>query len=364
MSVIKTVEVGGKVYTFEFNKYAKQANGSVLVTCGGTQVLVTVCASKEQRPDIDFFPLTVDYIEKFYAAGRIPGGFFKRESRPGTGETLVARCIDRPLRPSFPKEYRCDTQVIATVLSYDEITTPSSLAAIGASTALMISDLPFNGPIALLNVGRKENGDFVIDPNKKEAYELELTIAAKPGAVLMVEAGANFLSESQMMDAIDFAHKSMEPFFEMQKEIQKEIGKPKREVVKKEIDAAALESVKKFAYDKMVSLFAIKEKTERSMAFHKFGKQVHEELNPEKCPDHKKKIQAAWSKIQSTYVRGLISKDSIRMDGRKLDEIRPIMSEVGMLKRTHGSALFQRGETQSLGVITLGSGDDLSLIHI
>ncbi|RYZ54810.1 MAG: polyribonucleotide nucleotidyltransferase, partial [Proteobacteria bacterium] len=231
MSVIKEAIVGDKTIRFEFNKFAKQANGSVMVSCGDTQVLVTVCAADAPKEGQDFFPLSVDYIEKYYAAGRIPGGFVKREGRLSELETLTSRLIDRPLRPCFPEGYLNDTQVIATVMSLDPLHHPSSLALAGASVALMISDIPFNGPVASLRIGRKD-GKLIIDPLPGDDSDLELVVAATPDAVLMVEAAAKFLSEAEMIDAIAFAQKSMKPIHDLQLEIQKEIGKAKKDLVR------------------------------------------------------------------------------------------------------------------------------------
>ena len=357
MSLIKEVEVGGKTIKFEFQKYAKQAHGSVMVSCGDTQVLVTVCGSDDPRPGVDFFPLTVDYIEKYYAAGRFPGGFIKRETKPSDREALTARVIDRPLRPSFPKEYVCDTQIICTVMSVDLENHPSTLALMGASTALMISDLPFNGPVAAVRVGLKD-GDYIFDPKADDESDLDLNIAANPDAVLMVEAGANFLSEKQMIDAIAHAHDLMKPIFAMQLEVQKEIGLPKREVVKAVIDEDLWAKIKEAGSPLVLDAYGIKDKRARSQSLKAIGKQLKADFNPDKDSELGEKVSDLINKLKYDLMRGMILNDKVRIDGRKYSDIRPIACETGNLKRAHGSALFTRGETQSLSITTLGSNED------
>lgn len=358
MSLIKEVQVGGKTVTFEFQKYAKQANGSTLVTCGDTQVLVTVCASDEPKDGQDFFPLTVDYVEKFYAVGKIPGGFVKRETRPSERENLTARVIDRPLRPSFPKDYLCDTHIVATVMSYDGENHPAILALLGASTALMISDIPFNGPVAALRVGYK-NGEFVLNgPINDPESELELNIAANPDAVLMVEASANFLSEQKMIDAITFAHDSMKPIFEMQEQVQKEIGVPKRDLVVEQTDQSLWDKVQSAGKAPTLDAFAVKDKQMRGKALKAVGKKLKQELNPEGNSETGHKVQEYYEKLKYNLMRSMILDDKVRIDGRSFSDIRPISCETGIIRRTHGSALFTRGETQSICTVTLGSAED------
>ena len=357
MSVIKEVEVGGKTIRFEFQKYAKQANGSVMVTCGESQVLVTVCASSEPKPGQDFFPLSVDYLEKFYAAGRIPGGFIKRETKPSDREVLTARVIDRPLRPSFPKEYLCDTHVVCTVLSFEPEHHTAPLALIGASAALMISDIPFNGPVASLKIGRKD-GQFFLDPMPNSDTDLELNIAANPDAVLMVEANANFLSEEEMIDAISYAHEMMKPIFDLQLEIQKEIGKEKREVAAKEVNSELEQKVSTNIKDVIHDAITTKDKKDRGKALKNLKNKLIEDLNPDGDADLSSEISGIFENIHYKAVRSLILEDRKRIDGRALDEVRPIWCDTKVLKRTHGSALFTRGETQSLATVTLGSLED------
>ena len=357
MSLVKEVVVGDKTLKFEFNKFAKQANGSLMVSCGETQVLVTVCAADEAREGQDFFPLSVDYLEKFYAVGRIPGGFIKRETKPSERETLTSRVIDRPLRPSFPKDYMCETQVICTVMSADEDNHPATLALIGASTALMISDIPFNGPVASIRVGKKD-GQLVLDPKFGEEGDIDLNIAANPDAVLMVEAAANFQSEAEMLEAINFAHEAMKPLFAMQLEVQKEIGKPKREVVEAHFNTEVFDEVKQQLSGSLLEALTVKEKHARSKALKVLKKQVKADLNPDGDDQKSQDISAAYEKLIYTTMRGMMLDEKRRIDGRSFTDIRPIACETRLLKRSHGSALFTRGETQALGAVTLGSGED------
>ncbi len=356
-TIVKKVTVAGKEITLEFNKYAKQANGSVMVTCGDTQVLVTVCASDTEKENPGFFPLSVDYFERLYATGRIPGGFIKRETKPSDHEVLISRVIDRPIRPCFPEGFMTETQVTCLVLSYDPKNHPASLAMLGASSALMISDIPFDGPVASLRVGL-ENGEFVVDPLESEDSELDLTIAAKPGATLMVEAGANFLSEEKILDAIDFAHKAMQPLFDMQLQIQKEIGRPKRHVPENPQYASVYEKVAGFVKDRVKQAFNIPIKHDRKMAFRSLADDLYTALNPDKDSKLGHLIAKTYEDLQYKVVRQQILDEKVRIDGRGLKDIRPIACETGLLKRPHGSALFQRGETQALASVTLGSGDD------
>ncbi|MBC7660357.1 MAG: polyribonucleotide nucleotidyltransferase [Chitinophagaceae bacterium] len=357
MSVIKEAIVGDKTIRFEFNKFAKQANGSVMVSCGDTQVLVTVCAAEAPKEGQDFFPLSVDYVEKYYAAGRIPGGFVKREGRLSELETLTSRLIDRPLRPCFPEGYLNDTQVIATVMSLDPLHHPSSLALAGASVALMISDIPFNGPVASLRIGRKD-GKLIIDPMPGDNSDLELVVAATPDAVLMVEAAAKFLSEAQMIEAISFAQKSMKPLHDLQIEIQKEIGKAKKELVRDAGADALYAKAQGVAGSLVKDALVIKEKQTRQKAFRDIKAKLAAELNPENSGSVSKALHVALERLQYDIMRAMILDDKKRIDGRSFTDIRKITCETKVLKRTHGSALFTRGETQALATITLGSGDD------
>ena len=357
MSLVREVNVGGKQIKFEFNKFAKQAAGSVMVSCGDTQVLVAVCAADEPKADQDFFPLTVDYFERFYAAGRIPGGFFKRETKPSDHEVLMSRVIDRPLRPLFPEHFVTDVQVTATVMSYDPEHNPAPLALMGASACLMISDVPFDGPVAALRIGMRD-GKYILDPKTGQEGDLDLNIAAKPGAVLMVEAGANFLTEEQMLDAITHAHKLMEPVFEMQIALQKEIGHKKRPFLPPQWDQTILNKVNEMATPLVKKAFLIAGKSERKNALSSLTKDVITAANPTNDSSTSKQIKKMLEDVQFRVMRGTILEERKRLDGRGLTDIRPIACEVGILKRPHGSALFTRGETQALAIVTLGAGDD------
>jgi polyribonucleotide nucleotidyltransferase len=360
MSICKEVEINGRIVKFEFNKFAKQANGSVMVSSGRTQVLVTVCASpKNLSGESDFFPLAVEYIEKAYASGRIPGGYLKRESRPSDAQSLTARVLDRPLRPSFPKEFCNETVVSATVMSYEPGFSPVPLALVGASTALMISDIPFNGPIAALRVGLKD-GEYIIDPLEGEEHtlDLDLNIACSEDAVLMVEAGAKGLSEEKVLQAIDFAHKSMAPYFAMQREIQKEIGKKKWELESVVEDKTLRADLEKYLQEPLKESCAVADKQERQKSWSLLVRDVLDNFNPDSDPSKKFAIKEALEDIKSVYLRQMILKDNVRLDGRSLEQIRPIACEINVLKSSHGSALFTRGETQALASVTLGTVDE------
>ena len=357
MSLIREVMINDRTIRFEFNKFAKQANGSVMVTSGKTQVLVTVCAAQEAAPDVDFFPLGVDYIEKAYAVGKVPAGFVKREGKPGELATLTARVIDRPLRPCFPKGYRNETVVTATVLSYEHGHSPASLALTGASAALMVSDIPFDGPVASLRLGMKD-GQYLIDPPEGQEGDLDLNIACKPDAVLMVEAAANFLTEEQMLEAIAVAHNSMKPFFDMQLEVRQEIGKPKWDIAADPVDEALVDRVAGFGIPLLKEAFVISDKIMRGRALSEAGKKVIAELNPEADAKKTAAIRCAWGACKSRYMRQMILKDRVRIDQRNLDQVRPISCETGLIEKAHGSSLFTRGETQALATVTLAAEED------
>lgn len=357
MSVVREVVVGDKRIKLEFNKFAKQANGACMVTCGDTQVLVTVCAADEVKEGQDFFPLTVDYLEKFYAAGRIPGGFFKREAKPTERESLTSRVIDRPLRPCFPEGFMADTQIIATVMSYDPKHSPAPLALLGASAALMVSDIPFNGPVAALRVGMK-NGQLVLDPAPGEAEDLDLNVACRPDAILMVEAGANFLTEEQMLDAITTSHAMMQPLFDVQLDLQKAIGKPKRDLPVKALDEALFEKVRQTAKAKLSAAFAINEKHDRALAVKAAKKETVKEVVQDGDAALTATVKHMFDELQYQMMRAQVLDEGRRIGGRGFKDIRPITCEIGVLKRPHGSALFQRGETQAVATVTLGAGDD------
>lgn len=365
MSLVREVTIGDKLIRLEFQKFAKLAGGSVMVSSGDTQVLVTVCASDEPKEGQDFFPLTVDYLEKFYAAGRIPGGFFKREAKPTERESLNSRAIDRPLRPSFPEDYMNETQIIATVMSYEPKNHPAPLALLGASAALMISDIPFNGPVASLRLGMKD-GKLILDPPLLDKSDLDLTVACRPDAILMVEAGANFLQEDQMLDAITTAHNWMKPLFDVQLEVQKLIGKPKRPVIKKTFEPELYERVLAAAQGPIAAAFAVADKTERNKALKAAAKKIVADVNPDGDAVRKTQIKLIVEDVKYNMMRSQILDTKKRIGGRGYTDIRDITCEPHVLKRPHGSALFQRGETQALATVTLGAGDDeqrLDSIH-
>lgn len=357
MSLVREVTVGDKLIRLEFQKYAKQANGSVMVSCGDTQVLVAVCAADDAKEGQDFFPLTVDYIEKFYAAGRIPGGFIKRETKPSEREALTSRVIDRPLRPCFPEEFLVETQVMATVMSYDPKHHPAPLALLGASAALMISDIPFNGPVASLRVGM-EDGQLVLDHNPRGKSDLDLNVACRPDAILMVEAGANFLSEAQMLDAITTAHEWMKPLFEVQLEVQKLIGKAKRPLPKRDVDEALVERVLTVGKGPIAAAFAVHEKQERTRALKVASKAIVEQVCVDGFETQKGTVKALIEDLKYKMMRASILDEKRRIGGRGFKDIRAIACETHVLHRPHGSALFTRGETQAVATVTLGAGDD------
>ena len=357
MSLIREVTVGDKLIKLEFQRFAKQANGSVMVSCGDTQVLVTVCAADDPKEGQDFFPLTVDYIEKYYAAGRFPGGYVKRETRPSDREALTSRVIDRPLRPSFPEEYMCDTQIVATVMSYEAKHNPAPLALLGASAALMISDIPFQGPVASLRIGM-EGGKLILDPPTNYVSDLDLNVACRPDAILMVEAGANFLSEEQMLDAINTAQQWMQPLFDVQVEVQRLIGKPKRNLPKKVVNEALKDEVISAAKGPIAAAFAIDDKMDRMKALKVAGKKVVEQLCTDGDSSRKAQVKTLIEDTKYEMMRSQILDEKRRIGGRGYKDIRSILCETHILGRPHGSALFTRGETQALATVTLGAGDD------
>jgi polyribonucleotide nucleotidyltransferase len=359
MEISFMAEFGDKTLTIQTGKVAKQASGSVVVQYGETIVLVTAVSSHDERPGIDFLPLTVEYQEKIYAAGRIPGNYFRREiGRPSEKETLTSRLIDRPIRPLFPKDYRCEIQVIATVLSMDQENDPDMLAMIGASAALEISDIPFAGPIAAMRVGRID-GVFKANPTIEELEnsDISIIVAGSKTGVVMVEGGSDFIGEKDMLDAIFFAHREMQPIIELQEKLKESAGKPKRPHVSTEPDEQLVKVVEEKAASAIRKAIVIPEKVDRVTALRELKAKVKEELK-ENYEDREKEISAIFNDVYKRICRDLIVKEGLRIDGRKFDEIRPISCQVGLLPRTHGSALFTRGETQVLGVVTLGSGPD------
>jgi polyribonucleotide nucleotidyltransferase len=358
MEILLNAQIGDKQLSIQTGKVAKQASGSVVVQYGETIVLVTVVSTQEERPS-DFLPLTVEYQEKIYAAGRIPGNYFRREiGRPSEKETLTARLIDRPIRPLFPKGYRYETQVIATVLSMDQENDPDTLAMNGASAALEISDIPFAGPIACVRVGRVDS-QFLINPtiSQLEKSDINIIVAGTKTGVVMVEGGANIVSEADMLEAIYFGHKSIQPLIELQEKLREAVGRPKRSFALPENDPDLVSKIKSQAMSSMQEAILIPEKINRYNALRKLKAQIFESLG-EDYDDRQEEVYEILADLQKTICRRLILDKGRRMDNRKFDEIRPITCDIGILPRPHGSALFTRGETQVLGVLTLGSGQD------
>lgn len=358
MEILLKEEVGGRTLSIQTDKVAKQASGSVVVRYGDTIVLVTAVAAHDVRIS-DFLPLTVEYQEKIYAAGRIPGNYFRREiGRPSEKETLTARLIDRPIRPLFPKEWRYEIQVIATVLSMDQENDPDSLAMIGASAALEISDIPFAGPIACVRVGRI-NGQLKTNPSLTELEESDINIivAGSKTGVVMVEGGSDGVSEADMLEAIFFGHREMQPLIDLQEKLKESKGRPKRAFTPPEKDPELVNTLNAEASERMRAAILVPEKTRRQDALRELKAEIFEKLG-EDYSERKAEVYEILKDIQKKISRDLILKENRRIDNRKFDEIRTITCEVGLLPRPHGSALFTRGETQVLGVLTLGSGQD------
>jgi polyribonucleotide nucleotidyltransferase len=350
---------GEATLTIESGKIAKQASGSVLVTMGETAVLATAQASNDQREGIDFLPLTVDYQERFYSVGRIPGNFFRREiGRPTEKETLTSRFIDRPCRPLISKGWNYETQVIAQALSVDEKYDPDLLAMLAASAALTISDIPFDGPIAGTRVA-KIYGQMVVNPTQDLLIDADLVliVASSAEAVVMVEGGANQASEADLLDAIFTAHEAIQPLLKLQLDLQKDLGKPKRPVPVLVRDLELIQKVKEIYRQDMIAALSVKEKLPRHNQISALKSKVKEEL-AEAHPNSSSDISTALHELEADILRGSILSEGRRIDGRNLTQVRPITCEVGYLPRAHGSALFTRGETQSLGVATLGTSYD------
>jgi polyribonucleotide nucleotidyltransferase len=363
MMITKEVEIGGKKLTIETGRYAKQSNGAVMVSYGDTMVLVTAVASKRPNTTLDYFPMSVEYKERYFAAGKFPGGFIKREGRPTEKEILTGRLIDRPIRPLFPKEYNNDTQIAAFVYSFDGENNPDVLAAVGASAALAISDIPFLEPLGQVRVGRID-GKLIINPTMKQVEEgdLELTVAGTESSIMMVEGEGHESSETDILDALKFAHVEILKLIELQKELVAECGKPKMVVEKevineelvKEVNALAFERYKEVVYSKLA-------KEDRYAKNDEINAETLEALE-EKYPEEEKDIKNILHDIEKDLMRKRILEDGVRLDGRSLTDIRQITSEVGVIPRTHASALFTRGETQSLTTVTLGTARDQQIV--
>lgn len=357
----KTIDFCGRPLSIETGHMAKQANGAVLIQYGETSVLVTATCAKENREGIDFLPLSVDYQEKFSAAGRIPGGFFKREGRLTERETLTCRLTDRPIRPLFPKGYGRETQIAATVYSFDKQNDSDLLGLIGASASLHISDIPFMGPIGAIRVG-KINGQLTLNPviSDMETSDLELIVAASREAIVMVEGAANQLPEKEILQALKMAFEGIQPLLDLQDEIRKEVGRPKFEVIAPVENTQAIDTITKRVSGKLDELLTIKEKIERHTAIHHYQKEVKKQFLEES--EENTEIASLVGKVVhdliSDKMRAKIVSSKMRSDDRALDKVRDITSQVGVLPRTHGSALFTRGETQALVTTTLGTSDD------
>lgn len=358
--MIKKVELDfhGRPLSIEVGRVAKQADGAALVRYGETVVLVTAVAVKDLKTDTDFFPLTVDYQEKTFAAGKIPGGFFKREGRPSEKEILTCRLIDRSIRPLFSEGLRCETQVIATVLSADRENDPDVVAMLGTSVALHVSDIPFNGPLAGVRIGRID-GRWVINPTQSQLMEsdMDIFLSGSHDAIVMVEGGAKMVPEDEILEALFTGHEAIQSLLQVQEEIRQAIGKPKRQVPLAELDATIVRRVEQLALSRLQQAIEVPEKLERYKQIGEIKSEVVALVLAE-FSQKEKDIKAAFDELKRNCFRSLIIQRERRIDGRGLKDIRPITCEVEILPRTHGSALFTRGETQALVVTTLGTASD------
>ena len=355
--VKKEIEVAGKKISLETGKIARQADGAIVATCGETVVLATAVGAKKVNPDVDYFPLSVNYQEKYYAAGKIPGGYFKREARPTESETLISRLIDRPIRPLFPGEFKNEVQLLPTVISYDKENEADILSIIASSAALAISGMPFLGPVGASRVGFID-GKYVLNPSKKELEnsKLDLVVAGTKDAVLMVESETSGLTEEEMLNAVKFGHENFVPVINMIEELAKECKKPEWVVEKKDLSEVKKKIEDEFT-DELKKAFSIKDKQERSNLISEItdkAKKLFEDNENFTDLD----VNSELKSLEKRIVRTDILKNKNRIDGRGLSDVRPIMCEVGILPRTHGSALFTRGETQAIVTTTLGTSDD------
>ncbi len=361
-------ELEGQEVTLETGRIAKQTDGSVLVTCGNNIVLVTAVSSTRET-DFDFFPMTIEYVEKFYSTGKIPGGYFKREGRPTNGATLNARLIDRPIRPCFPDNYNFETQIVATILSYDGKCPVNSLASIGASAALHISDIPFNGPTAAVQVARID-GKFVVNPSGEELEkaDIDILMAGTRSGILMVEGEAQFVSEKEVLEALKYGHDSMRVVFDAQDQLRELNGSPdRREVSAPIIEETFMKAAQDFLRPKVEAALALQDKMERYGALDAAKKEAKEELlkdvEDSKQGKMSKDLGQIFGDVKYDIARSMILDKKVRIDGRDFSTVRPIACEAGLLPRVHGSGLFTRGETQVLGTLTLGTPDDEQMIE-
>ncbi len=363
MIIKKEKEIGGRLLSIETGRVARQANGAVLVRYADTMILAVAVCEKEPREDIDFFPLSVEYQEKTYAAGKIPGGFFKREGRPSSKEILSARLIDRPVRPLFPDNFKHETQVVVYVLSSDQQNDADVLGGIGASAALSISDIPFLGPIASVRVGMI-NGEFVINPTftQLEESRLNLVLSGSYDSIIMVEGQSNELGEADMVAALKFGHQYIREIIDLQRELIAECGLPKMEIPEPQIPEGLEEKIDRFCAPRIREANRIAEKKARREAVSLIKDELKEMLGEELAEEKAILIKEIFEKVEKREVRAMVLNEGKRLDGRGLDDIREIACEVGFLPRAHGSALFTRGQTQSLGAATLGTKIDEQII--
>src|SRR5574338_928585 len=352
------VDIAGRTLRLETGRVAKQADGSIWASYGDTVVLATAVAAQTAKPGTDFLPLTVDYQEKAYAAGKIPGGYFKREGRPAEKEVLTSRLIDRPIRPLFPDGYYYETQVITSVLSADKTGSSDVIGITAASAALAISSIPFGGPVAGVKVGRV-GGQFVVNPDIDllDRSDLHLVVAGTANAVMMVEAGANELPEATMLEAIQLAHGEIKKIVAKIVELQAMAGKPKRIVPVEDIDSTLAGEVRALVANAIREAILIPNKTARQERLDQILTDAVEKFKDDD-PHRERHVRLTFHSLEYTEVRSMILERGVRADGRGPSDIRPITCEVGVLPRTHGSALFTRGETQSLAVVTLGTTED------
>ena len=363
MHITKQIEIGGRTLSLETGKLAKQSSGAVLARYGDTMVLAVVVAEDEPKEGQDFFPLQVEFREKSAAVGKIPGGFFKREARPSEKEILSARLVDRAIRPLFPEEFMCETQVICTVYSSDQENDADIIAAVGASAALMISDIPFDGPMSEVRVG-KINGDFIINPTHSQLKDssLDMVVGGTEDSIVMVEGDAKELPEEDILNALKFAHDYIKVICRMQREFASQLNVVKRQLTPTEINQELVSDVKSLATEKIAQIHRSDvTKEERSNKYKELYESIVSALS-EKYPEQEKQIAKVFEDIQYHDMRSMILNEGRRLDGRKTHEIRPIHCEVGVLPRNHGSALFTRGETQSLTSMTLGTKIDQQIL--
>jgi polyribonucleotide nucleotidyltransferase len=359
------IDFNGQPLTIETGKMARQADGATVITYGETKVLCTAVSARKMREGQGFFPLTVNYQEKFYAAGKIPGSFFRRERGSTERETLICRLIDRPMRPLFPKGYMFETQIMPTVISADLINDPDTLAMVAASASVVVSDIPFAGPIAAVRVGRV-GGQLIANPTLQQMAEsdIEIVVSGSRDAVMMVEGEADLVSEDDMLEAIFFGHRSLQPLIDMQLELQELVGVAKREFVVAQTDPELEARVKELAAERLAQAATIRAKQERYSTIDLIKAEVQDAL-AEEFAGRSAEIDAILGSISKKVLRQMVLKDRVRIDGRDMTTVRPISCEIGVLPRAHGSALFTRGETQALVAVTLGtSGDEQRMDNI